>query len=90
MPEQNGVTEQELMEKFSDRHPAVADKMRWFAYAHLQSPMREFSQQCHDLAVNMVNDLPDSSELTNGLTQLLQAKDWFVRATVAMSKELDS
>lgn len=74
----------------SDRHPATQEVMQWFDYRHLKTPMREFSQQCHDLAVNMVRDLPDSPELTVGLRKLLEAKDCFTRASLSINQYDDS
>lgn len=72
--------------EFQDRHPSVAEKLQWFDYEHLDSPQREFSQQCHDLAINMVRDLPDSPQLELGLQKLIEAKDCFVRATVEANR----
>lgn len=69
------------------RHPSVQDLAKWFDYEHLSSPQREFSQQCYDLAANMIDDLPDSLELTAGLRKLLEAKDCFVRASVALEND---
>jgi len=64
------------------RHPSTQHIARYFDYAHLQDPQRGFSQQCYDLAANMIADLPDGPELTAGLRKLLEAKDCFVRATL--------
>lgn len=55
---------------------------RYFAYDHLKTPLREVSKQCHDLAAEMIDTLPDGPELTFGLRQLLLAKDAFVRAAL--------
>ena len=51
-----------------------------FAYDHLPEKLQGFSQQCYDLAANMVHDLRDTEELRVGLRKLLEAKDCFVRA----------
>lgn len=64
------------------RHPSTQQIARHFDYEHLKTPMRGFSQQCYDLAANMIHDLPDGPELTAGLRKLLEAKDCFVRASL--------
>lgn len=67
----------------SDRHPAVRDLMRYFEFGHLpEGPLRTTSAMCADLAWGMVLALPDSPQLTNGLWDLLRAKDCFVRAAL--------
>ena len=66
----------------SDRHPTIQDFAQWFDYDHLPEHLKPFSQQCYDLAANMISDLPDSPQLSLGLQKLLEAKDCFVRASV--------
>lgn len=67
----------------SDRHPGVRDLMRHFEFGHLpEGPLRATSAMCSDLAWGMVMTLPDSPQLTNGLWDLLRAKDCFVRAAL--------
>lgn len=56
---------------------------RFFGYTHLPEDLQPTSQQFHDLAANLIHDLPDSPELLFGLRKLLEAKDCFVRATIA-------
>lgn len=66
------------------RHPATEDLLAWFAYEHLGIPhVRAVSARFHDLALELVNELPDSPELTAGLRKLLEAKDCAVRAALA-------
>ena len=66
------------------RHPSVQGTARWFSVEHLpEGPIRETSAQVASLAAAMLNDLPDSPELTVGLRHLLEAKDCFVRCAVA-------
>lgn len=65
------------------RHPATAEIARFFTYYHLTGRrQRDISELCHDLAETMIDLLPDSPELTNGLRKLLEAKDSFVRASL--------
>lgn len=64
------------------RHPATQQIAKHFSYDHLKTPLRGVSQQCHDLAEQMVLQLPDGPELTAGLRKLLEAKDCFVRAAL--------
>jgi hypothetical protein len=65
-----------------DRHPATTGLLRFFEYEHLPERLRLTSQICHDLAHEMVRQLPDGPELTAGLRKLLEAKDCFVRAAL--------
>lgn len=67
------------------RHPSTLAVLRWFEYAHLADPQANIGRSCAVLAERMVNDLPDSAELTAGLRHLLQAKDCFVRASISAS-----
>ncbi len=74
-------------EHLAARHPAVRDIARHFAYEHLKVPLRGVSQQCHDLAEQMIGALPDGPELSAGLRKLLEAKDCFVRASLDTAQE---
>lgn len=71
----------------SDRHPATIQALRWFAFDHLKGKPREVSQACAELAYSIAADLPDDPELTVGLRKLLEAKDCFVRASLASLKD---
>lgn len=64
------------------RHPGTVSIARYFAYEHLKTPLRGVSQQCSNLAEEMIGTLPDGPELTAGLRKLLEAKDCFVRAAL--------
>lgn len=68
--------------ELSDRHPSTQAVARHFAYGHLPVHLQTISIQCHNLAGAMLQELPDSPELTAGLRKLLEAKDCFVRAAV--------
>lgn len=68
----------------NDRHPGVRDTVRWFTFDHLRpGPARDTSARIATLAVDLLNTLPDSAELTVGLRKLLEAKDCLVRAAIA-------
>lgn len=41
-----------------ERHPATLSLLRYFEFEHLKTPLRQVSAQCHDLAHQMVADLP--------------------------------
>lgn len=56
--------------------------LKWFAFAHLPSDLQGVSSPCHDLAVLMDAELPESAEKTAGLRKLIEAKDCFVRAAI--------
>ena len=54
--------------------------MRWFTWAHLPDNLQPTSRLCGHLAAEMDKRLPDGTEKSAGMQNLLQAKDWFVRA----------
>lgn len=54
------------------RHASVRDIARYFTSDH----------PCDQLAAEMLEQLPDSAQLTAGLRKLLEAKDCFVRAAL--------
>jgi hypothetical protein len=65
------------------RHPGVRELVGFFAFDHLpDGPIREASARCSTLALDLVNTLPDSPELTVALRKLLEAKDCAVRCAV--------
>jgi hypothetical protein len=67
-----------------NRHPATEQLLRWFEYGHLRGDdLQAVSRECAELATDVVSALPDGPELTAGLRKLLEAKDCFVRATLA-------
>lgn len=67
-----------------DRHPGTQHVMQYFEFGHLaQNELQLMSSKCGELAEWMVENLPDSPELTEGLRKLLEAKDCFVRAKVS-------
>lgn len=66
-----------------NRHPSKEAVLRFFEYEHLPDPLKSVATQCAVLAHNMVDLIESDPELTVGLRKLLEAKDCFVRATVA-------
>lgn len=56
--------------------------LQFFAYEHLPSHLQEVSKPFHDLAHNMVENLPRNPERTTALRKLLEAKDCAVRSTL--------
>lgn len=74
---------------FEDRHPGTTHLLRFFSFNHLSGHPQTISQACTYLAHEMVTHLPDGPELSAGLRKLLEAKDCFVRAAVAV-QEVDS
>lgn len=66
-----------------ERHASVQQVAQFFDYEHLSDDLRLISDACTGLARGMIENLPDSPELTVGLRKLLEAKDCFVRAAVA-------
>jgi len=54
--------------------------LQWFEYRHLREDLQPTSKYFHDLAHQMVQDLPQSPERTVALRKLLESKDAAVRA----------
>lgn len=65
------------------RHPGTTEIARWFDSEHLPADLQVIAGSCEDLAGTMITLIPDHPELTTGLRKLLEAKDCFVRATIA-------
>lgn len=72
----------DIAERYADRHPGTKHLLRFFDYGHLPEHLAAVSAPCADLAVEMVEHLPDGPELTAGLRKLLEAKDSFVRSAL--------
>lgn len=71
-----------LRRHFSTQHFATL-----FEYAHLPPHLQEISRPFTELAVQMVDALPDGPELSAGLRKLIEAKDCMVRAAVLANRE---
>jgi hypothetical protein len=56
---------------------------QFFAYAHLPKALQDVSRPFHDLAVDILADIPRNPERTVALRKLLEAKDAAVRAFIA-------
>lgn len=66
------------------RHPSVYAVLKHFRYDHLPPHLQAISRPLGDLAAQMADNLPEGSDLVEGLRRLLEAKDNFVRAAVGM------
>lgn len=75
-------TRESLALEFEGRHPGTVHLIKLFAYGHLPERLQRPGEQSCELAVEMVNALPDGPELSAGLRKLLEAKDCFVRAAL--------
>jgi hypothetical protein len=71
----------------TERHPSVAQVIRFFEYNHLPEPLFTVAHRCGELKDYMLAVLEDDPELTVGLRKLLEAKDCFVRAAVAQENK---
>lgn len=60
--------------------------LRYFAYSHLRSPLKEISEAIFVLAEEMDATLPECAEKSAGLRKLLEAKDCFVRSMLEEKK----
>ncbi len=63
------------------------DILQWFKSAHLRPDLAEISQPCEVLALFMAEALPLDPERSAGLRHLLEAKDCFVRAKIAVMNQ---
>lgn len=65
------------------RHPSVEATVRFFEHEYLPEPLKLVAHKCSVLKDDMLDLIEDDPEFTVGLRKLLEAKDCFVRATVA-------
>lgn len=72
----------------TNTHPSTAAILRYFAYNHLPPRLAAISRPLAEVAEEMAVKL-DGPELTAGLRKLLEAKDCFVRAGLAVEGEDD-
>lgn len=64
-------------------HPATENLLKWLTpNPNLPAQAYIVAQRHHELAVNMVSNLPEGPELSAGLRKLLEAKDCLVRAAL--------
>jgi hypothetical protein len=77
----------DIRSKYSNRHPSVVHVLQFFANSHLPAELQEFTYPIQDLAFEMADNTSDSPSLTNGLWELLRAKDSFVRAKLISDNE---
>lgn len=64
------------------RHPGVRDALQWLCFSHLPESLRRFSQPFYVAAMDLVQEISDSPELTTALNKLIEAKDSAVRAGI--------
>lgn len=76
-----------LAKAVEDRHPSTKSIAAWFEFRHLPPNLQPFSRSFYDLALRMIQELPDSPELTAGLRKLLEAKDCMVRAATLVEED---
>jgi hypothetical protein len=68
--------------------PQAERLLRYFAYQHLQEPMRSVSHSFYVLAHEIARiEARDGAEQTTALRKLLEAKDCAVRAMLPDAKE---
>lgn len=73
-----------ILAEVGARHPSVVQVLRYFAWSHLPEHLQAVSRPVGELAVTMVQRLPDGPELTAGLRKLLEAKDCLVRQALEL------
>lgn len=79
-----------LAEVSEGRHPGTVHLIRHFAWTHLPPELASISQPVGELAVELMDALPDGPELTAGLRKLREAKDCFVLAALDKREEKQS
>jgi hypothetical protein len=52
--------------------------LRFFAYRHLPTPVREISERFYALALDLERALPRNAERTITFRKLLEAKNWSI------------
>jgi hypothetical protein len=72
-------------------NPASERLLTHFTYGHLPEPLQQVSKACAALAIAMAESLDSTdpiagAEVTTGLRRILEAKDCFVRARVALER----
>lgn len=72
----------EIIQRLRGRNVSTQHVAKFFTYRHLPAKLQPISKECHDLAMKMIDEIPDGPELTAGLRKLLEAKDCFVRANL--------
>jgi hypothetical protein len=66
------------------RHPATQQIMHWLEpNPSLKGTQQVISRECYAFALSLLAQLGDGPELTAGLRKLLEAKDAFVRQSLA-------
>jgi hypothetical protein len=63
-----------------ERARPVIDVLKHFRFHRLPEGLRDTGRDFHDLAIKLADQLPENSDLTWGLRQLLTARDCFLRA----------
>jgi len=63
-------------------HPSIGHILPYFAFRHLRPELMPYSSYFHEVALYLVERLPESPELTMALRKLLEARDCAVRAAV--------
>lgn len=61
----------------------VEQMVEWFEFEHLPDSQKEVVRICQELAIEVVSTLPHNDETYVGLRKLREAKDCFVRASIA-------
>jgi hypothetical protein len=59
--------------------------IQFFAFAHLPEHLQTVSRPIGELATKLEAELPDGPEKSAGMRKLLEAKDCFVRAALALA-----
>jgi ferritin-like protein len=61
--------------------------LQFFSYTHLPERLQIISKPFHELAHNMVDNLPRNPERTAALRKLLEAKDCAVRTFLYITEK---
>jgi hypothetical protein len=81
-PRSNGHGGTSCLSVGAERPEPFDPLLKYFAYGHLQPPLQAVSRPFYNLARELAETLPPSSQRTAALQKLLEAKDCAVRAAL--------
>lgn len=77
---------EETAERLNQRYPVL----RYFEHAHLPLDLRPVAVAFYNMAWDLAETLPYTTETSAGLRKLLEAKDCMVRASLEVVREVRS
>lgn len=81
-PEHQLGTPQHAARVTQGRHPGTQSALAWLCFSHLPENLQRFSQPFYEAAMDVIQEITDSAELTTALNKLIEAKDSAMRAGI--------